>query len=251
MQLKTIELNIDDSVNISELQARIQKQMDDEAEESLLKREFDKETKRILECDRAMQAWAQAKLRVRRYLNSETFDVPIAIVRANTYDEVCSYQELYNLSLGPSFWRFQNDPRRPVMMKGSQQYLRIAYGLSSGHSDNGYCLSLFDEIIKRYKITCFDRNEWLLFRRRIEAEFRKKYNLSYHYGNKVSAYYGLPGRDWNGDYSAIIGGKHVYLTSNQFKTLAKMQQIIRKTETASERLSLLKQYRQDQNSGTE
>jgi len=230
--MQTINIPVPDSLDAEELKARLIGQLNDESEAARRASQKKKETDLILESDDYMHEWVSNKYGpFRRYQQ-------LAITRASTYSNIHHLQEL-------DVWRFNRNPRRPVLMRGSREFLRLAYSLSSSMSDNGYCISVLDRYLESLKLTCFDRGEYLKILESVADRFmNKEYNLSYHYHRSSRNYYDAPGiHKFEPDSAtAWIGGKRVFLTVNQFKTLNKMHQIIRKTENADERLAMLKEY---------
>jgi hypothetical protein len=126
-----------------------------------------------LESDGGLRAWLHAK-------GIQPF---APIVRASTYEKYRSGAGYIDCQQLPDWgYELANDPRRPVLMRGSRYALVERHGWTQGHhSPNGWCAEIADRYFRRIKLTCFDPDEFEKVFRPVSAKLREKYSLSYHF----------------------------------------------------------------------
>lgn len=157
------------------------------------------EKRRVLESEDALREF-------------ERYNMPILgpVVRASTYGKPARVQEIQG-------WYLENDPRRPVCMRGSRATMVALYSRSSVAARNGYCRAVFDRCLRMSRATILDRDELNAFYRALQWKIFQK-----HRPNQFNDFYAPIGL-W------LVGGKWVSLDSNQLHNLRRLQEIVKKT----------------------
>jgi hypothetical protein len=195
------------------------------AEELARKSSEEDERRRVLECDEALAKWIKEK------------GIKRAVVRARTYDSDGSQQ--HNLYY-QEFWGFRSDdPRRPVIMRGSLWRLVRIHSNSYSASHNGWCDMVMSRWIRAKKITAFSGDE---FREQTDDA---AYTLSKRHGCTHHFHDGRWGwKHW--DDSIFMDGKRIRgLTSGQVAYIKKLDAIRKKTMLIDARRELLMSAQRD------
>lgn len=216
---------------------------------------------KILDSDDALNEW------VRKMSFGRTS--PIPIVRAAVYERSVGVPRGHEI-IGR--WEpfeglrnaLANDPRRPVIMRGSFECLVQRHALNGGYCANGYALKVLERYLRYTKFTCFSVDE---FNDGIDAASNRIHEkisrlggtISYHFGNHT-AHFGCLGinvprpdepNEWGDRFGekhraeTWVGGRQVRLTRHQFEYLKALHRIGKTAKTPEQRRLALKARRLD------
>lgn len=147
-----------------------------------------------LESDAGLRAW----------LKAEGYSQSTPIVRAHVYGEsgICDSQIIPG-----TYNTWANDPRRPVLMRGSIRVCIYRYGWSQFHtSANGWCARIVNRYIRRMKWTCFDESEFIEWFHHVHRNLKEKYCLSYHFSQYFYEWHG------GGSCQVYFKGRRIWVT---------------------------------------
>ena len=148
-----LHINADEDVKFKDCIKALEEQYREE-------RRRHREHQRVLESDIVMKEWAE-----------KNFYGQFPITRRSQYGPtgVCVYQEFYQ-----NGWL--EDPRRPVVMRGSKYVLYRKHSLSTyGSSPNGWCQSVAERFFRRIKFTCIDVDEYIEMYRSVKHKLMSKH----------------------------------------------------------------------------